>query len=147
MTSIEKFDKWAEGLELNYFLPHELRFMGGSYYDPRSKAYGLNSLPPKELWENIAQIAIAADTARGQFGAPIRILSGYRSPAYNKAIRGAKHSRHLQFDALDLAPMNGKISHLHAILKRLRKEGAFCGGIGRYSTFIHIDNRGHIADW
>lgn len=147
MTSIEKFDKWAEELDLDFFNPHELRFMGGSHYDPRSKAYGLNELPPKELWENIAQIAIAADTARGQFGAPIRILSGYRSPAYNKAIRGAKHSRHLQFDALDLAPMRGSVAGLHRILKRLRKEGAFTGGIGRYSTFIHIDNRGHIADW
>lgn len=147
MTSIERFDKWAEGLELDWFQPYELRFMGGSHYDPRSKAYGLNILPPKELWKNIAKIAVAADTARGELGSPISILSGYRSPAYNKAIRGARHSRHLQFDALDLAPMRGNVASLHRILKRLRKEGLFCGGIGRYSTFIHIDNRGHIADW
>ena len=147
MSTVEKFDKWASGLGLDHFSPHELRFMGGSHYDPRSSAYGLNELPPQALWENIAPVAMAADIARDELGAPIRILSGYRSPAYNRAIRGAKHSRHLHFDALDLAPMRGSVAGLHRILTRLRKQGIFTGGIGKYASFVHIDNRGTVADW
>ena len=147
MSTVEKFDKWAAGLELDHFSPHELRFMGGSHYDPRSKAYGLNDLPPRALWDNIANVAKAADMARGELGSPIRVLSAYRSPEYNRAIRGARASRHLQFDALDLAPMDGRVATLHRILVRLRKQGVFTGGIGRYPSFVHIDNRGTAADW
>lgn len=147
MSAVENFDKWAEGLDLDHFRPHELRFMGGSHYDPRSTAYGLNELPPQALWENIAPVAMAADIARDELGAPLRILSGYRSPAYNRAIRGAVFSRHLHFDALDLAPMRGSPAALHRILNRLRKQGIFTGGIGRYANFVHIDNRGSVADW
>lgn len=147
MTAIQKFDAWAETLGLKYFAPHELRFLGSSHYAARGKASGKNYLPPKELWPNIVRVARAADLARAELGSPIRILSAFRSPEYNRAIGGAKYSRHLQFDALDLAPMDGKVATLHRIVKRLRKEGVFCGGIGRYPSFVHIDNRGHVADW
>jgi hypothetical protein len=145
--SVATFDKFAESLGLRYFAPHELRFLGGSHYDHRSRAAGLNTLPPPELWKNIIPVAQAADEAREIFGSPIRILSGYRSPEYNRAVGGARYSRHMQFDALDLAPMNGHVATLHTILRRLRARGAFTGGIGRYAGFIHIDARGQNVDF
>lgn len=146
--TIKSFDAWFDAqLALRFFKAHELRFMGGSHYDHRSRAHGLNTLPPRELWENIMEIAGVADMARGDLGSPVRILSAYRSPAYNKAIGGATASRHVCFDALDLAPLDGRVGMLLRILKRLRREGHFKGGIGSYPGFVHIDNRGANVDF
>jgi lysozyme len=146
--SNKSFDAWcAATLALRFFQPHELRFMGGAHYDHRSRAHGLNTLPPRELWDNIITAARVADMARAEMGTPIRILSAYRSPAYNRAIGGAKFSQHLEFCALDLTPLDGRVGVLLRILKRLRKEGHFTGGIGSYTGFVHIDNRGHNVDF
>lgn len=146
--TIKSFDKWYDAmLALSHFRAHELRFLGGSHHDPRSKAHDLNTLPPRELWGRIMVPAGVADMARELHGSPIRILSAYRSPAYNKAVGGAKYSRHLQFDALDLCPMDGRVMALVRTLKRLRREGHFTGGIGVYPSFVHIDNRGSNVDF
>jgi hypothetical protein len=147
MTANQRFDTWAAGLNLKHFAPHELRFLGGSHYLPTGRAAGKNTLPPRALWENIAPVAKAADLARAELGSAMRILSAYRSPEYNLAVGGARFSRHLQFDALDLAPVNGQVATLHRILVRLRRAGIFTGGIGRYPSFVHIDARGHNVDF
>lgn len=42
------------------------------------------------------------DPARAKLGAPITISSGYRSPALNTAIGGAKKSQHMVGEAADL---------------------------------------------
>lgn len=70
-----------------------------------------NSLPNqtvksavKELTENILQ------PLRDAYGSGIRITSGYRSPALNKAVGGAATSAHLTGFAADLQPMNGDIA-------------------------------------
>jgi len=147
MSAEKRFDEYFAGLGLEFFRPHEFRFLGGSHYLPSGKAAGLNAVPPRELWENIMVTAGVADMARGDLGSPIRILSAYRSPAYNKAIGGANASRHVQFDALDLAPLDGRTGVLLRILKRLRTEGHFTGGIGSYPGFVHIDNRGANVDF
>jgi len=147
MTTQQRFDQLMSGLKLRYFAPHEIRFFGGSHYLPKGRASGLNTLPPRNLWANMIPVIRAADEAREIMGSPIRILSAYRSPEYNRAVGGARFSRHLQFDALDLAPMNGHVATLHTILKKLRSVGLFTGGIGRYSSFVHLDNRGTNTDW
>lgn len=47
--------------------------------------------------------------AEHSLGAPaIRITSGYRSPALNKAVGGVKNSAHVAGYAADLQPVNGK---------------------------------------
>lgn len=147
-AAIKRFDAWAGGtLGLKHFAAPELRYMGGSHYDPKSKAHGLNTLPPPELWEMMEETAAIADLARERMGSGLIVLSAYRSPAYNKAVGGAKSSRHLCFNALDLAPVNGNVAALHKVLKALRKEGHFKGGIGRYPTFCHVDTRGYNVDF
>lgn len=147
ITRIDNFDEWAASLGLCHFRAHELRTMGGSHYDPRSKAYGLNRLPARKLWPNIVAIARAADECRRRLGQPMLILSGYRSPAYNAAVGGAKQSRHLFFNALDLTVPGFGTVYLKRTLRDLRAEGWFTGGIGTYRNFIHIDNRGHNVDF
>jgi hypothetical protein len=50
----------------------------------------------KKLAENVFQ------PIRDHFGVPIRISSGYRSAALNKAIGGASSSQHCKGEAIDI---------------------------------------------
>lgn len=50
----------------------------------------------KELCENVFE------PIRAHVGKPIRINSGFRSPAVNKRIGGAKNSQHVLGEAMDL---------------------------------------------
>ena len=33
------------------------------------------------------------------------------------------------------------------VLQQMRSSGLFSGGIGKYTSFVHVDTRGHNADW
>lgn len=122
--------------KLRHFTAAELLTKGGAH-----ARNGLNTDPPPGLWKNIRDAASAADEARQRLGSPLTITSAYRSPAYNKAIGGASGSFHLHFRALDIIPARASVNALHAIFRQLRREGhPGCRGIGKYSTFIHIDN-------
>jgi len=146
MSTPKQFDQHFEGVA-KYFSPAELRFMGASNED--GKAKGKNTLPPEELWDNIVQTVGMADCLRQFFGQPLRILSAYRSPAYNKAIAGASKSFHTQFRALDLTPVKNapsEIKRLRGCAELLIKRGILTGGVGRYSWGVHLDN-GPRRDW
>lgn len=143
---IEEFDYWVGTLNLKHFRAHEIRFLGNSHY-ASGKAQGKNGLPPKRLRCRLVPVLRAADEARERLGSSIIILSAYRAPAYNKAIGGASRSRHMECDALDLAAPKTSSTRLRTVLRQLREEGYFTGGIGKYPSFVHIDNRGHNVDF
>lgn len=106
-----------------------------------------NSLPPTFLWNHIVPTLRVADEISRELGERIRIYSAYRSKAYNAACPGAvKFSYHLQNRALDIA-FSSKPAAVAAVARKLRDAGRFRGGIGLYSNFVHIDTRGHNADW
>lgn len=46
-----------------------------------------------------------ADRYRENVGRPVRVVSGYRCPGHNKAVGGARASRHLLGDAMDVPPV------------------------------------------
>ena len=102
------------------------------------------------------------------------IMSGYRTPHYNKAIGNVKYSRHCWGDAADFfidenpkddimddLNKDGKINYkdakvLYEIIDEMygkRWYERFVGGLGRYKKtashgpFVHIDVRGHRARW
>lgn len=104
----------------------------------------------------------------------IHIMSGYRTPYYNRSIGNSKNSRHVYGGAadifIDVAPKDGvmddlnkdgKINKLDAkslydiIDRESRKESwaPNIGGLGRYgfsashSPFVHVDARGFRARW
>lgn len=144
---IEDFDRWVESLGLKYFKPHEVRFLGNAHYSS-GRAHGLNGLPPKALRGRLIPVLRAADEARERLGTTVVILSAYRSAAYNKAIGGAKFSRHVECDALDIAAPKVPVTRLRTVLRQLRKEGYFTGGLGlKYPGFVHLDNRGANVDF
>lgn len=65
-----------------------------------------------------------------------RAVSGYRSPAHNRAVHGAHHSLHMRCMALDFEIKGVSPYKLASYAKSI---GA--GGVGTYGgrSFIHID--------
>lgn len=102
------------------------------------------------------------------------VMSGYRTPYYNKAIGNVPYSRHVWGGAADIFidenpkdgimdDLNGDGAHtradaalLYDMVSRLsssKEYGRFVGGLGEYrrtsvhGPFIHVDVRGRRARW
>ncbi len=76
-------------------------------------------------------------------GQPITVLSAYRTPEYNRKVGGVSGSQHQYGRAMDLrAPKGMTINEFYKIIRKLadRKITAI-RGVGKYSTFVHIDVR------
>ena len=137
--------EWFNSLDPKpkYFTAKEFLYRGAS--DARLK---LNTDPPSSLWPNGHKLIKLLDEFRGRIGAPIKLLSVYRSPAYNAAIDGATQSYHMRFMAADFQVLGkGLPADWAVILKAMRALGIFNGGIGIYDNFVHVDVRGTTADW
>lgn len=76
---------------------------------------------------------------------PILINSAVRCPAHNKAVGGTSDSQHVKGTAADIrvAGMSPKKLAEYAEQIDVFKNG----GIGTYSTFVHVDVRGRKARW
>lgn len=107
-----------------------------------------NSTPPASIWANIEPTLRIVDRLATQLGTKIQITSSYRSPTYNAGLKkAAKNSSHTRFMALDIQASGVSPSQVYNILKSWRNQGQFSGGLGLYSTFVHIDTRGSNAEW
>lgn len=83
---------------------------------------------------------------RAKFG-EAHVNSGYRTVAYNAAIGGASGSYHIYPEhpgmaAADTTYAKGSPSEWAAYARSLG-----VGGVGQYSTFVHIDNRNYTSHW
>lgn len=76
---------------------------------------------------------------------PLKINSGYRCPAHNKAIGGHHRSYHMKGWAADLHPVGISPAELHATIEDLVASKRIpAGGLGLYNTFVHYDiQHGH----
>ena len=141
--SIQSYADFLSGLRLKYVTPMQV-------IESHAKKKGSvwNSLPPRSMWRNMGSSLKLADKIAAQVGTPVReVASAYRSPAYNRRCPGAKsHSWHMKNCALDLK-FATSTSRVAAAARHLRSKGVFKGGVGRYSSFIHVDTRGHNVDW
>ena len=79
---------------------------------------------------------------RGWYNAPIKINSGCRCAAHNKAIGGYKNSQHLYARAADIVVYGVDPEEVADYSEQMGVPG-----IGRYSTFTHLDSRTGIARW
>jgi hypothetical protein len=123
-----------------------------------------------EAQRSLAALAVdVLEPVRTLWGAPIRCVSGYRSPQHNARMGGAPQSLHMRGQAADIVPADldwvamraGNGTHADAtrltqfialIEHHLGKELAAVGGIGKYPGFVHVDSRSrgaadHIARW
>ncbi len=62
---------------------------------------GIDNSAPIEVVDHLTTLAIGLERVRGLLGSPMHIDSGYRCPALNSAIGGAKESAHLDGFAAD----------------------------------------------
>jgi uncharacterized protein YcbK (DUF882 family) len=145
MTDQEKYEAFLAGLQLRHFSPQEI-----TRYGAATRSGERNGLPEDpELWENLVPPLWVVDQLRESINLPIRLTSLWRSPAYNKAVGGSSGSFHMKNSAIDFQ-VDG-MSPLQAFnrLNKMRHAGCFTGGLGLYSTFVHIDAglRGRNATW
>lgn len=101
------------------------------------------------------------------------VISGYRTPFYNRQIGNVPYSRHVYGDAMDFfidedgdgrmddidrdgARDSGDVRRLYGIVDRFMvrpRNRQLLGGIGRYNKtsrhggFVHADTRGYNARW
>ena len=129
-------------------------------------------MKPKIAWklERILTELRAANVEVGTFV----IMSGYRTPYYNKAIGNVQYSRHVYGDGADIYidenPRDGIMDDLNgdgrftkadaewlvAFIDRLERGGklkGLIGGLSAYGTtsahgpFVHVDTRGRLVRW
>ena len=103
---------------------------------------------PDEYMDNVQELADNLQVLRDHLGKSIRVISGYRSPKYNRKIDGARRSQHLTASGADikitgLLPVEIKVIILDLIREGKMKEG----GIGVYKGFLHYDIRGKQVRW
>ena len=64
---------------------------------------GINNTPTDNVRKNLtALVDNVLDPLRDWYGKPIRVNSGYRCPALNKAVGGVANSQHLTGQAADI---------------------------------------------
>lgn len=116
---------------------------------------------------------LGAVRERGYDASTFGVISGYRTPWYNKKIGNVPNSRHVYGDAMDIyvdVDGDGRMDDLNGdglhdqrdvdILAAIAEEfmarpgnALLYGGIGRYDKtgrhggFVHVDTRGYGARW
>lgn len=105
--------------------------------------------PPIKYWRNIQNIMRDLEIIRQHCGnAPIYINSAYRTEAHNKAVKGEKNSYHLTGSAVDIRCPSISVDSFHRIILTLMNNGKIKkGGLGKYNSFVHYDQRGYLAQW
>ena len=76
---------------------------------------------------------------RKHFNAPVIINSGYRTPAWNTKVGGAKNSYHMKGMAADIVVKNHNSKEVAEYASKVLS--GLAGGVIKYANFVHIDVR------
>ena len=100
----------------------------------------IDNSPPPSVLRNLNQLAVGLEDVRAALdGLPIRINSGYRCPALNRAVGGARLSAHMSGHAADfVCPDFG--SPLE-IVRALAKSDITFDKLIQEGTWVHIDRK------
>ena len=104
---------------------------------------------PDTVKKNIIELAKNLEVIRSYFNQPIKINSGYRSPAHNAKQKGAvKNSQHVLGKAADIViPGRTPLEIAKGIEYLISVNKIKQGGLGIYPTFVYYDIRGEKARW
>ncbi|MBL5899944.1 serine/threonine protein kinase [Lelliottia amnigena] len=90
------------------------------------------------------ELITVLEDVRMHFGAPVKINSGCRCEKHNAKVGGVPNSQHVQGIAADIV-VSGRTSALVADYLERKYPDRY--GVGRYSSFTHIDVRQAKARW
>lgn len=105
--------------------------------------------PLKWIDERLLPLCQALEKIREKVGRPLVITSGYRSPAHNEKVGGAKSSYHMKGMAVDFRVVSSKGQRpvsgvqLYNLIEDMIKKGEIKdGGLGKYKSsprIVHYD--------
>lgn len=148
------------------------RFKIGQFVSKQQGNWPKYVAPGTRLYAKLERLLDAVRGA-GFEAATLNIMSGYRTPYYNRALGNVEFSRHIYGDAADvfvdmnedgyMDDLNGDgvvnvddAATMACWLEALSEQPSFAplvGGLGIYDgneyhgPFIHLDSRGHYARW
>lgn len=97
-------------------------------------------LVPEKFMSNTTKLCKNLEILRESLGESVKIISGYRSPAYNKSVDGAKNSYHMTASAADIQASTKSTKQVYDTILSLISEGKIVnGGVGLYETWVHYD--------
>ena len=103
---------------------------------------------PQDVKVNLSELAKNLQVLRDHFGKSITITSGYRSPAHNVRIGGAKDSFHVRGMAADIQISGVSPRLVYNAIELLIKSGKMKeGGLGLYNSWCHYDIRNKRIRW
>ena len=104
---------------------------------------------PEKYLLNVKEVANNLQELRDYLNVPVAVTgSGYRTPAHNKKVGGAKASQHLTASGADINAEGYDPKQLAEVIELLILKGKMKqGGIGIYPNFVHYDVRGTKARW
>ncbi len=109
-----------------------------------AKKRNIDNTPNSEIVGNIQELVnVILEPLRAAWGSGIKVNSGYRCPALNKAVGGSSTSAHTTGWAADIKPANGKIAEFKSfVIKWLKNNNmAFDQYINEFSgnsQWVHI---------
>ncbi len=106
----------------------------------RCKCGRCGGYPVEPSWELLEIL----DKIRAHFGAPVHVNSGVRCATHNKNVGGATKSQHLYGTAADIKVTGVSPTKVAEYAETLLPN---TGGIGIYSTFVHVDVRKTKSRW
>lgn len=99
--------------------------------------------PEEWIESRLKPLCKALEKIRALTGHPLKVTSGYRTPKYNKAVGGAPNSFHKKGMAADLKSAGMTPTQLFRAIVNLMDQGEIpAGGVKKYPTFVHYDQRG-----
>ena len=84
---------------------------------------GIPNDPTDEQIQDLNRLMDYLDEGREEYGQPIIITSGFRSPRLNRAVGGATTSQHVKGQAADIRP--AQITDIGRLFRLIRAHGGF----------------------
>lgn len=144
-TPLTEFEDFLQAHQCDNIVPAQHLWRQGT--DWKKVNQPQHAIPPKKMWGNIVPLLHFIHDELIPLIGEIEVVSGFRTPTFNSLASGAKRSRHLYFQAVDIIPKKSySREELHSLLLQLwhQKGKKYQLGLGLYKGVrFHIDSFGY----